>query len=322
MKRNDIDRQLLDLAERQASVISLSQVRACGGDRHVADRRVRAGLWERLAVGVYYVRGAPLTWHSRLWAALLEAPGSVVGLRSAGRLQGLWAYRRFDAVQVTRAEANDHDLALGTLHRSSWLPAHHLVRIDGIPCTSLARTLFDLAGAVPRHLRSERGRVIHRERLRRVYNDAIHARGLKLERSAAVLAELGKRGRAGTVMTRELLASFGPDYVPTESELEDLFVSVLVAYGVEVPQRQRRLGTETELIGRVDFIYMLAKLVIEVDGSWHETPLQTDADHWRDIELQLQGFQVFRFTWRQLVEHPDRVAAVIRRALAAAAAAA
>ena len=203
------------------------------------------------------------------------------------------------------------------MHESSWLPPDHIVTVAGLPCTTLARTVFDLAGdPEPWERRSDAGTAVHEKRIRRLMNHALRHGGLTIESQTAVLAVLGRRGRPGTALMRRLISEFGPDYVPTESALEELFLSVVVAAGLEPPARQVVLG-EDRPIGRVDFVYRQAGLVIEIDSRWHDGPEDRYDDRWRDNELHAAGWRVLRIRYRDLVQQPERVVRLIRRALRA-----
>jgi hypothetical protein len=118
---------------------------------------------------------------------------------------------------------------------------------------------------------------------------------------------------------RELLEKRGPGYVPPESELEALFVAVLEAYGLPLPTKQLWAGGENP-VGRVDFAYREAKLLIECDSRTHHTALlDWEADIDRRAELVAAGWRVIQVTWHQLVHEPEKVVARIRRALCTAA---
>jgi very-short-patch-repair endonuclease len=66
----------------------------------------------------------------------------------------------------------------------------------------------------------------------------------------------------------------------------------------------------------VDFLWPDRRLNVETDGrSVHGTPIAFERDHRRDLDLELAGWHVLRFTWRQVVESPGRVAATLHRRL-------
>ena len=321
MARHDVNRRVSELALRQAGVFTSAQAAELGADGCLRRRRVAAGTWVRPGRCVYRLRDHPITWHTGLWVAVLEAGGRVaVSHRSAAQMlemPGQWR----DAIEVTTREGGDHHITQGRLHQTSWLPPDHIVTIDGLPCTSVARTIFDLADdPKPWERRSEAGLAIHEKRIRRLMNNALRDQGLTIDMEIAMLAALGKRGRSGTTLIRRLLAEFRPDEPPTESGLEDLFLAVVAAAGLEAPGRQVSLGDDNRFTGRVDFVYRHARLIIEVDSEFHDGPDDRHADRWRDNELHALGWRVIRVRYRDLVREPDRVVAVLRRALRAEAA--
>ena len=66
----------------------------------------------------------------------------------------------------------------------------------------------------------------------------------------------------------------------------------------------------------VDFLWRQQRLVVETDGfEHHRTRAAFEADRARDARLKLLGYEVLRFTWRQVVEEPERVAATVRALL-------
>ncbi|MGH9184792.1 MAG: endonuclease domain-containing protein, partial [Acidimicrobiales bacterium] len=255
----------------------------------------------------------PWTWEAQLQAALFDAgPGAAVGLRSAARLHEFYAYRKSSLIEVVRRRGGNHRVELGRLRETTWLPANHIVIVAGFHVTSVARTVFDLAGDPDPELRSSRvGREIHARRMAKVVNDALARRGLTFVQEAAILAALGGRGRSGTRLVRDLLARFGPRYEPTRSDAETLFVAVIEAFGLPEPERQVPLSGDRGWTGTVDFFYRAARLVIEIDSKWHDGPLDEEEDDERDAALRAVGYVVHRYRYRDLVLRPEWVVAQI-----------
>lgn len=272
----------------------------------------------QLKRGIYQVRGHPITWESRLQAALFDAgPGAVVARRSAARLQEVWHYRRADAIEVMRLRGGDHRVTLGRLRETTLLPAAHVTYVAGFPTTTLARTCFDLAGDPDPDLRDKPWRdEVHERHISRMFNDALGRRGLTMIHEVAVLAALGGRGRPGTALVRELLKRFGPRYKPTKSDGESLFVELLDVFDLPVPERQVPIGGTT-FIGTVDFLYRQQGVVVEIDGTWHDGPLDQTYDEERDDRLTAERFEVVRIRYGDLVLHPEREMARVSRALTA-----
>jgi very-short-patch-repair endonuclease len=185
--------------------------------------------------------------------------------------------------------------------QSCLLPAHHITVVDGIPVTTVARTIFDLMALVTA------------KKAERALDNAL-AMGLtniaSLER---MLQELGEHGRHGTARMRDLMADRGEGYVATESELEARFVSVCDRHGLPIGRRQVTL-----IAGRVDFLLQPGAVVAELDGRRNHTALlDREVDAARDAKLVAQGFGVLRITWKRLTRHEADVVADLRAALSA-----
>ncbi len=130
----------------------------------------------------------------------------------------------------------------------------------------------------------------------------------------AVLAVLGGRGRPGTALVRDVLKRFGPRYRPTKSDGESLFVELLDVFDLPVPERQVAIGGTT-FIGTVDFLYRPQRVVVEIDGTWHDGPLDQAYDEERDDRLTAEGFEVVRITYGDLVLRPESEMARLNHAL-------
>lgn len=60
----------------------------------------------------------------------------------------------------------------------------------------------------------------------------------------------------------------------------------------------------------VDFVWRPQRLVVEIDGfAYHGSRPAFEKDHRRDARLVVAGYRVLRFTWRQIVDEVERVAA-------------
>jgi very-short-patch-repair endonuclease len=302
MEWDSRERALAEVAGPQHLVFPRQQALAAGFSPSTLKRRVATGRWRRQGRRVYTFGGLTLTWRGRVSAAVLDHPRAAASHRTAAALFGVPGFPPAPIdLSVWRGGVHRH--AGATLHETSWLPDDHLRVVDGIRCTTLARTIFDLAG-------TERpGRV------GRALDNSTNHLGLEVEQLEDVLAAMGRRGRPGTALIRELLDARGEGYVATESELEDLLLEVLRERGVPLPRRQVHVGGD-RLVGRVDFAYVPEALIIEADGRrYHTAKLDLDADRARDNELMAAGWRVLRVTWDDLVHRPDRVATMVRTAL-------
>ncbi len=67
----------------------------------------------------------------------------------------------------------------------------------------------------------------------------------------------------------------------------------------------------------VDFLWHGRALIVETDGyRYHRGRQAFEDDRARDVELRLAGYEVARFTHRQIVDDPKRVAESLRGLLA------
>jgi hypothetical protein len=168
---------------------------------------------------------------------------------------------------------------------------------DGIPVTSVARTLLDLS------------EVVDLRRLERAFEEAERLRLLDL-RAIELTCERNP-GRRGLRALRVLLGVLRP--APhTRSELERRFLRFCRDTGLPPPAANVIVaGLE------VDALWSERKLVVELDGyAVHHTRGAFERDRTRDATLQLAGYRVLRVTARRLAEEPRVLAETLRRLLA------
>jgi very-short-patch-repair endonuclease len=97
----------------------------------------------------------------------------------------------------------------------------------------------------------------------------------------------------------------------TRSELERRFLHLCRRHRLPSPQVNSRVG-----VFRVDFLWPKQRLIVETDGyRYHSGRQAFEDDRARDVELRLLGYDVVRFTHRQLTHDPAGVAAALRAVL-------
>lgn len=177
------------------------------------------------------------------------------------------------------------------------LPEGAVKLVQGIPVTSPARTLIDLAAtAVTRDLEQ-------------ALASALRSGLVTLP---ALRSQLAMRsGRPGTPLLRGLIeAETEPAFTRSEAE-QRLLRLVLRARLLEPEVNQVIDGSE------VDFLWRERSLVVEVDGfAWHRSQHAFERDRQRDAILVASGLRVIRLTWRQIVHEPESTAVRIALALA------
>ena len=89
-------------------------------------------------------------------------------------------------------------------------------------------------------------------------------------------------------------------------------------HAVPMPACQFEIRSGRRLLGRVDFAFPDRRLAIEVDGYEHHASLDAfQRDRARQNDLVAAGWTVLRFTWDDVHQRPERVAAAILRLLGA-----
>jgi len=298
-----MERDLLELAERQHGVFSRGQALGHGVTIDAVKHRLRTGRWDPAGAGVYRLAGTPATWEQRLTALTLAAgPGAAASHRSAAALLGIPGFRRTMPLEVTTIRSRRHRHRLARIHHATALPARHLTRVEGILVTGPARTLLDLAATVPP------------QRTERALDNALSLGLVTIDSVAAVLGDAGGRGRAGSSLLGRLLAERHDGYVPPASELEARFLHLVRSAGLPEPVRQLDCGDAAGWAGRVDFAYPRVGVLIELDSRrHHSSKLDFESDRARDNRLVAAGWRVVRFTWHAATRRPDDIVELLRR---------
>ncbi len=304
---------MADIGATRRGIVTAELAAAAGVPVHGRKILRSRGVLVPVGRGVDRLRDHPFDHWSQCQAALdLAGEGSALALRTAARVQEFYAYRQSDAIEVVTHRLSDHRTTVGRIVQTRSLPSAHVTMVDGFPVTTVARTFFDLCGDPEPHLRRRGGHPAHDRKMRVVYNDALARRGLSFTQEVAVLAVTGKRGRRGTRLVREILLQLGPEHEPTRSDTESLFMELVWSSGLPDPEKQVALGDLRGFIGVVDFLWRPARLVVEIDSTWHDGPLDKQADAERDERLAGEGYVVMRYRFRDLVAEPDRVRRQIR----------
>lgn len=257
---------------------------------------------------MYVIGGAPDSWEQRLKAAELWAGDpAVVSHQSAGALWGYDGVKPGMIQLLTTGTGRDVPPGI-VVHRTKLLARRDWGLYKGFRVTSMARTLFDLAAVVdPATFEAAAESALRK-------NDHLYAD--LIDR----LAELGEQGRNGIAVVRKFLAERGPELPATESVLETHFLRLIRTSGLPEPTRQFRVWIDGVCVARFDFAYPLElKLGIRLNGKNHLRPERWENDQRQSNALQLSGWLVLDFTWKDVLERPHDVMATLRRAYGIAA---
>ena len=257
------------VAARQHGVVTLEQLEASGLGVGAIKRRVAAGRLQRLWRGVYTFGHSELRPEGRLLGAVLACgQGAVLSQRSAADHWGVLRTSR-TAIDVTVATLNGRAKRRGIhLHCVRRLDPRDVTALHGIPITTPARTLVDLCATVP-------PRMIERA-LEQSYV-------LQLIAPGAIEDALQRAAGRKTGSLRRLIARETRTPTLTRSELEEAFLALCRRGGLPDPE------VNVQLHG------------YEVDFLWRAF----ERDRRKDVDLELAGFPVTRFTHDQVIHQPE-----------------
>ena len=298
------------VAACQHGILTLADLTALGCSERAVHRRAAVGRLHRLHRGVYALVPASLvSARGRDLAAVLACgPSAALSHRSAAELHGLRSSTRATVEVIVPGRSTHGHLGI-EVHRSVNLTAQDITRVDGIPVTTVSRTLVDLAAGVPgRQLE----RALDQAEVLRIFDlDALldQIERNRTTRAAHRLAATLERHVAGSTVTR--------------SELEEWFLALCRDAGLPAPEVNAYVDPGDGAPGlRPDFVWRQAAVAVEVDGAaTHLTRAAFEADRARDLRLVGAGWRVLRVTWRQLHERPREIAATLRALLTPAQAA-
>jgi predicted transcriptional regulator of viral defense system len=296
------DQQIAEVAKVQHGVVSLAQLEEAGLTERAAQDRVDAGRLHRVHCGTYAVGHAPLTREAWYMAAVLACgPDAVLSHRSAADLLDLRENKR-SRIDVTAPGRRGRAPRGINAHRDGSLVALDRVVIDGIPCTSVARTLLDFAG------------VETIWELRRAVGEAEVKRILDKRAARELIKRSG--GRRGVARLRMVLDEIHPETRRTRSYMERLFLGMCTRADLPRPEVNvsLRIGNDTF---KPDFLWRDACLIVEADSrQFHDTDMAFLDDRRREQRLQLAGWRVSHCTWWELEHESRRLAETIRGLLA------
>jgi Transcriptional regulator, AbiEi antitoxin/Protein of unknown function (DUF559) len=295
------DAAIVEFARGRHGVVTTAELAAFGLGTDAVRKRAKAGRLFRVYRGVYSVGRPDLTPAGHRMAAVLACgPPAFLAHRSSAAQHGLLDDHR-QVCDVTVPGPARRPRRNIRVHSSTTLTAPDTTTVDGIPCTSVARTLVDLGDYEPPRL------------VERAIDQAEVLGVFDLTAIEDVLKRVGPRRGAGVL--RALLVELGEPTL-TDRELEELFLELIRDGGFPQPAVNAWI-TGDGWAYKADFLWRAERLVVETDSrAFHASHRAFEHDRLRDQRLTLAGYTVVRFTWRQLLQEPDRVQAVVRDLLA------
>jgi hypothetical protein len=231
-------------------------------------------------------------------AVLASGPGAVLSHRSAAVMYGLlnWGPPR---IEVTAPGNSRRKLDGIQSHRSRTLTAADITVVNNIPCTTVARTLLDLADVVTRRLLE---RAFDQSEARELFD--LCAINDQLDRNAT---------RPAAPRVRALLAEHYVGSTLTQSELEEAFLALCRGVGAPDPLCNEWVDLQDgEPPIWADFVWREQRVIVETDGRpFHGTQRARERDPRRDQRALLAGWKPIRTTWRQVVRRAHELGPTI-----------
>lgn len=287
-----VERALRSQAGMSHGLISRGSVFELGGADYLIKRELGAGRWAEMHPGVYYLNVTPVTWRTEVLASVLAAgPDAAASHRTAAVLMGL------DGVSTRMIELtvpySERPMPRGaTIHRTRRPLPHTFV--DGIPTCTPGRTLLDLAAVLPTPV------------LEKAVSSAVRLQLLTLLEVDETIRRYGGRGVSGTRKLRRVVRSVDGDVAGSPSEID--LNQLIRDAPIPRPVLQLRIERPDGISAYPDFSWPDQMKIVEVDGlDSHWTQEQLQADLIRQNQLMQLGWQIRRFSARQVRRDPQGV---------------
>jgi hypothetical protein len=289
------------MAMDQHGVFTIAQALAVGFSERTLRGRVDSGVFERVYPGVLGFAGVPLSWRRDTISAVFSAPEpAAASHRSAAYLWGLTS-RPPATIEVVSIRHRRVHRGAFRVHESKDLRSSDIVIVDGIPTTTPARTVVDLGASSPPWL------------VEQCLDSGLRQELFDIWDVQRFIMRVARRGRNGIGTIRPLVEERLTWKGITESDLEDLLRRVVASTLHPMPDPQHKLFDEDgEFVGRYDLAYPTRLSIIEADSEgFHMDPVSFQRDREKQNRAQMLGWTVYRVTWRQLIDDPDSVRAII-----------
>jgi hypothetical protein len=201
------ERAIATLARNQHGLITRTQALDAGATDRQINHRVAKGAWERQRAGVYVVGAVPTTWDQLVHSACLAAGDDASGSHRTGA-RAWQIVERSGRIEISVDSHRRVRIPSVTVHRSILLPGLDRTVLNGLPVTTLERTIVDLSIA---HDATVVGTWI---------DTGIRRHQLNLESLSACIIRLTVPGRPTPISAMTALAKREPGYDPGRSALE------------------------------------------------------------------------------------------------------
>ena len=288
-----VEREIALVANTQHGLVRRQQLLG----RHITPEQIR----RRLATGALLIE-YPGVYRVGHRAPSIEATylAAVFACGNGALLAGAAAAHLYEIVRgaapppevITRTERHIDGIVT---HRARRGDARDAARWRGVPITTVARTLVDLAA------------VLAEEHLAR----AVHEAEVRF-RTRPHDVELVLRRRPGSPGAKTLRRVLNGEVPVTLSRLESTFLSLLKGADLALPQTNRFADAH-----RVDCRWPAHRVTVELDSyRYHATRYAWEQDRLREREARARGDEIRRYTWDDVTQRPGVVLGELRVLLA------
>ena len=297
------DQRVARMAARQHGLVSHRQLAAVGLSPNAVAGRVEKGRLERVHRGVYAVGHRRRTSESR-WMAAVMACGSGAVLSNLDA-SALWRIYDGEGARVHVTTTTKAGLRLDgvQVHRARRLHPDDVTVHDGIPVTTVARTLVDLTD------------VLASDRILRAIREAEFLHLLDLDSLDAAVERAHGRKRLSAL--KQALRHYTPGQIVRE-ELEHRFLELVRAAGLPPPETNVKIKARGRRY-EIDCLWREQRVAVELDGrAAHARTAAFEPDRRKDAALNAIGLRPLRFTWLRVTTEPRDVIAELDATLALA----
>jgi len=290
------DTELLNIALAQGGVVRRAQALQSGFNAAAISRRLASGEWKRIARGGYRLLERPGRLNL-VRAAVAVLPFAVVSHNSAAAVHGL-SRVPLDVATVSVHSRTTHRFPGVDVFRNHDLAPDHTTMVRGLPVTTTARTIVDLASILSsRHLAT-------------VVDQSVADNACTLDGLYSALVAVARKGKPGVQNMRAVLESRVGD--PRDgSVLERLGIALLL--DAHLPEFVQEFPIPWAPKKRFDIAFPSKQIAIEWDSRrWHIQMEAMRRDRERDRNAIEHGWRVIRFTWADVHESPNMVIETVR----------
>jgi hypothetical protein len=285
--RHHLDGAVQELMYAQSGNVARRQLLALGVSRGAIQHELRLGTLVTRYHGVYCQAPARQDAQARIAAAVLA--GGPAAAASHATAAYLWGFLpRYEVPPEISLTTGDRRPRRILTHRCPSLKPRDVTRQHGVPTTTRARTVLDIAPS------------LSHKQLTRIVNDARRDGHLRPD----ALNDILDRNplHPGT----KLLKAFAESTAnPTNSGFEDDFLAFTEKYGFPTPLINATVNGK-----QVDAYFPDHALIVECDGwNFHRDRAAFEDDRERDAHQLAHGISTVRLTRDRFDTTPDREAA-------------